>query len=518
MRIKYNKAVLTGTGFYFIITAGLFLNTFTTLASQWRKDDFSYCYLVPFIVIYLIWEKKEQFFAVVSKPSWKGLPLLCLGIIFFWIGELGGEYFTLYLSFWLIFVGLCWLHLGLKKIKIICFPLFFILTMFPPPNFIYQKISVNLKLISSQLGVFIMQLFGMSAYREGNVIDLGFTQLQVVDACSGLRYLFPLMMIGLLLAYFYKNAFWKKVLLVISTIPISIAVNGLRIASVGMLYPVFGPKVAEGFFHDFSGWFIFMVSTGMLLAEMWILKRIGRKWAETEKDKSNKPQITQSDADYKGRKNFFFQPQFIVAILLLGATWGLSQGVEFREKIPINKSFDQFPVKIGKWIGKRQGMEQKFIDELDLSDYVIMNYKNKHGESVNFYVAYYESQRKGESIHSPATCLPSGGWIFKQAGAVKLPFKLKDKSLMSVNRALMEKSGTRQLLYYWFPQRGRILTNAYQLKFFAFWDALTRQRTDGALVRVMTPVDKFEKPEVAEKRLQGFVKDILPVLDEYLPD
>ena len=88
---------------------------------------------------------------------------------------------------------------------------------------------------------------------------------------------------------------------------------------------------------------------------------------------------------------------------------------------------------------------------------------------------------------------------------------------MPVNRALMEKSGARQLTYYWFPQRGRILTNAYQLKLFAFWDALTRQRTDGALVRVMTPVYEFEALEDADKRLQRFVGEVVPVLDEYLP-
>jgi EpsI family protein len=81
----------------------------------------------------------------------------------------------------------------------------------------------------------------------------------------------------------------------------------------------------------------------------------------------------------------------------------------------------------------------------------------------------------------------------------------------------MEKGGVRQLTYYWFPQRGRILTNAYQLKLFAFWDALTRQRTDGALVRVITPVYEFERLENAEKRLQEFVKEVVPVLDEYLP-
>ena len=207
-----------------------------------------------------------------------------------------------------------------------------------------------------------------------------------------------------------------------------------------------------------------------------------------------------------------------MAVILLGLTWGLSHGIEFREKIPIAKSFEYFPVKVGEWTGTRQSMEQKFIDALDLSDYVTIDYKNKQGKSVNFYVAYYESQRKGESIHSPATCLRGGGWIFKRAGAVKLPFKQKNNDYMPVNRAFMQKSGSKQLTYYWFPQRGRVLTNAYQLKIYAFWDALIRQRTDGALVRVMTPVYESEGLEDAEERLQKFTREIVPVLSEFLPE
>ena len=163
-------------------------------------------------------------------------------------------------------------------------------------------------------------------------------------------------------------------------------------------------------------------------------------------------------------------------------------------------------------------MEQKFVDALDLSDYVIIDYKDRLGRPVNFYVAYYESQRKGESIHSPATCLPGSGWIFNQAGAVTIPMHGHNPGFMQVNRAFMQKGTYKQLSYYWFPQRGRVLTNAYQLKIFAFWDALTRQRTDGALVRVITPVYDTEELEKAEERLQGFTREIVPILSEFLPE
>ena len=512
---------------YGLLLIGVYYSSLVVMVSWWKRDDYSYCHLIPFIVVYLIWEKRIKLVNFSSVSSWKGLIPFILGIAFFWLGELGGEYFTLYISFWLVMVGLCWMHLGWKKLKTIGFALIFILTMFPLPNFLFNKISVYLKLISSQLGVAMMQIYGMSAYREGNVIDLGFTQLQVVDACSGLRYIFPLIVLGILLAYFFRAAFWKRAIVVISTIPLSIITNSLRIALTGILYEVWGAKVAEGFFHGFSGWFIFMFSLGVLLLEMWILKKVRGSRFKVQGSKRQEAgglggleagkQASIQNSKFR-IQNFLSPPQFVVAVILLGLTWGLSHGIEFREKIPIAKSFEYFPDKVGEWTGTRQSMEQKFIDALDLSDYVTIDYKNKQGKSVNFYVAYYESQRKGESIHSPATCLPGGGWIFNQAGAVKLPFKLKNNDHMPVNRAFMQKSGFKQLTYYWFPQRGRILTNAYQLKIYAFWDALTRQRTDGALVRVMTPVYEPEGLADAEERLQGFTRDIMPVLDEFIPN
>jgi len=529
-------AGLAKPALYGLLLIGVYYSCLAVMISQWGKEDYSYCYLMPLVILYLIWEKKNKLVNLASVSSWWGMLPFGAGIILFWFGELGGEYLTLYISFWLVIVGLCWLHLGWKKLKSIGFALFLILTMFPLPNFLYIKISVKLKLLSSQLGVAIMHLCGMSAHREGNIIDLGFTQLQVVDACSGLRYLIPLIVLGIILAYFFKAALWKRAILVVSMAPLSIITNGLRIALTGILYEVRGPGVVEGFFHGFSGWFIFMVSIGILLIEMWILNKIGRRHTRAFEEKSviaareNKvvggmehgAEDGRQTREYGGFQGFifrslFYPPQFIVAVVLLCATLAFSHGIEFRENIPIKKSFDQFPLKAGEWTGVSRNMGQEFIDALDLSDYALIEFQDRLGRHVNFYAAYYESQRKGESIHSPATCLPGGGWTFNQAGAVTIPLPAGDSGLMRVNRAFMQKSGYKQLAYYWFPQRGRILTNAYELKLYAFWDALTKQRTDGALVRLITPVYEFEEPEDAEARLQGFTREIVPLLGEFIP-
>ena len=468
---------------YAILLFFVYRTSLVYLFAKWQDEDFTYCYIIPFIVLYLIWEKRERLAALPSLPSWKGLYLLIPGLLLFWLGELGGEFTMLFLSLWLVIVSLCWLHLGWRKLTLIAFPLVYGLSSFVPPNALYLPLTFRLKLISSQIGVKLMQLYGLSAYREGNVIDLGFTQLQVVDACSGLRYVIPLFLMGVLLAYYYQASMWKKIVLVVSTIPISVLTNSLRIASVGILYQFMGAAAAEGFFHDFSGWFIFIAGLALLLLEMWVLNKIFREKRKSEvRSQESGERIPEAEERPQTRQPLPALKQSIAAMVLLLATLAASQGIDFREKTPLVKPFSGLPLQLDEWRGTPAAMEQQFLDALKLSDYAMIDYRNTAGQEVSFYVAYNSSQSKGEATHSPATCLPGSGWDFRESGNASIPGTASET--IRVSRAFMEKSGVRQLVYYWFPQRGRVLTNLYQIKLYNFWDALTRRRTDGALVRI----------------------------------
>jgi len=509
---------------YGLLFLGIYYSAFTTLITRdWEREAYSYCWLILPVVFFLIWLKRDELASTPSEPSWMGLLPFSVGIVFFWLGELGGEYFTMYVSSWLIMIGICLLHLGWKKVKTIGFALFFILTLFPVPQFINTRIMLQLRLISSKLGVAMIQVCGLPVHREGNIIDLGFAQLQVVDACSGLHSLISLVVLCLLLVYFFKDHLWKRAVLLFLSIPLAIVTNSMRIAMTAILYRYFGADVAEGFFHGFSGLLIFAICIPVLLIGMKILEKLPPVQSESSSEpseaESSSFEINPGRKSARGpERKTVFQPVFIVAVILLGATLAISQTVDFREKIPAKKNLDQFPLKISEWSAdSRQPMAQKFIDALDLSEYVIADYRNPSGKSINFYVAYYESQRKGESIHSPATCLPGSGWSFDQSGTVKITGVSGDNGTYEVNRAVMQSGQNRQVTYYWFPVRGRILNNAYQLKIYNFWDALTRQRTDGALVRLITDVYEDESIEDAENRLQDFVRDVAPVLDEYIP-
>ena len=508
--IFYYFRILVYTTLFFC----LYFSAFKVLVSQWERDDFSYCYLIPFIVFYLLWEKKENFRKQMVSPSWIGILPLLLSILFYWFGELGGEYYVIFISSWLLLIAICLLNFGIKKTITILFPLCFILTMFPLPALINNRITLYLKILSTKIGVVMIQIYGMSAYREGNVIDLGFTQLQVVDACSGLRYLYPMIVLSLLVSYFYQAQLWKKIILIVSSVPLTIFSNSLRIALTGILSEKFGSAAVEGFFHDFEGWLIFMFTLFSLLLEMWILKKVLRL-PEQEAHVSLSDQEGEKELKSKAVGQHFSPPRFLVSVLMVGLTAILTHGIDFREKIPLAKSFETFPALVGQWKGENYKMEKKFIDALNFSDYVMIDYKDKFGKAINFYVAYYESQRKGESIHSPASCLRGGGWEFNKAG--KAQIKLNDGRFMSVNRAVIEKAPVQQLSYYWFPARDRILTNAIEMKIYNFWDSLTRQRTDGALVRLITRIYPDEELADAEKRMLKFTTDIVPVLNEFLP-
>jgi len=154
------------------------------------------------------------------------------------------------------------------------------------------------------------------------------------------------------------------------------------------------------------------------------------------------------------------------------------------------KDFGQFPMAVGQWNGTPGRLESFYLDVLKVSDYLIADFVGPDKRLVNFYAAYYVSQRKGESAHSPRSCIPGGGWEIASLTERDIQAAPGGGRPLRVNRALIQKGEEKQLVYYWFQQRGRMLTNEYMVKWYLFWDALTRNRTDGALVRLITPVGR----------------------------
>ena len=492
-----------------------FADGISQLLHQWEtKEEYSHAYLIPFISLFLAWQKKNELAEIKWVGSWTGFLLCAAGIAIFFAGSLSTIYAVIQYALVITFAGAVIGTTGLPSARYLWPALVYLIFMIPLPQFLYQALSTKLQLVSSELGVMVIRLFGIGVFLEGNVIDLGTYKLQVVEACNGLRYLFPLLSFGFLCAYLYRGPFWHRVFILASTVPITVFMNSFRIGVIGYTVDRWGQEMADGFLHDFEGWVIFMACLAVLFGEIWILSRLQRPprpFSETFFVEMPAPSNT-AGLPRKLPKQYFA----IVGVLLLGVILSFSI-VKREEIIPARVDFSEFPLEMGSWKGQRDSMEQVYVDALKFTDYVMVNYVQPGASSpVNFYTAYYESQRAGESAHSPRSCIPGGGWKIESLSRVQL--NTGEASGHLVNRVQIAMGENRQLVYYWFQQRGRIINNEYLVKWYLFWDALTRNRSDGSLVRLTTAVLPNETWADGDARLNDFGTQLGDRLKRYVPE
>ena len=495
-----------------------YLETIKNMVHIWEtSEEYGYGYLIPVITLFLIWQRKNQIAETEFNPSTAGFLIIILGGFLYFLGALATTNTLSQYGLVVTILGIVLALFGGKILRIILVPLLLLFFMVPLPPFIYRTLSTELQLISSQLGVEVIRLFGISVFLEGNVIDLGTYKLQVVEACSGLRYLFPLATLSFLAAYLYRERFWKRAVVFLSSIPITVLMNSFRIGVIGVLVEYGGPGQAEGFLHYFEGWVVFMACIAILVLEMAVLSRIG----------SNKQSLAQAFSievpepipDDVQRRTRMLKPLSWAVPLLLAGIAASSVYVQARQNvIPERRVFAEFPLTIGDWKGTTGTLEENILESLKTEDYIISDYVNENGNLVNFYVAYYADQAAGSAAHSPRACIPGGGWLIKELSVKTLDGVKFEGKPLRVNRLLIKKGDYTQVVYYWFQQRGRDITNEWLVKWFLFWDAMTRNRTDGALVRLTAFLNPGENQSVADDRLVEFAKVVNPYLSDYIPD
>lgn len=515
-----NRLFWLGAVFPVLLLGFIYSKGIAYMVRMWVVDEnYGHGFFVPLISLYLIWQRREEIQKKRDHGSRWGVALVLISVCLYFIGELATLYLLVHLSLWGVVVGLVLSAIGPGGAKVIAFPVVYLLTMIPLPDFLYQGLSRQLQLISSALGVGCLQVVGVTAFREGNIIDLGPIQLQVVEACSGLRYLFPLAALALISAYLFRDRMWKRVLLFLSSFPIAIFLNGFRIGMTGVLVELYGKGTAEGFFHQFSGWLLFVSSLLLLFGEMALLRRIGRRSMPIVPSGPNPVIAPASPISGEKRSEPRMAPTYLFSLGLLVPVLFASLQIETRKEFsPPRHSFNDFPMQVAAWDGKTSAMEPEYREALRFDDYLLADYRNSAGAALNFYVAYYDSQKKGQSAHSPRTCIPGGGWEITSLRTMEIAGAGSTGAPLTVNRALIQKGDQKQVVFYWFQQRGRILANEYLVKFYLFWDALTRHRTDGALVRLTAPILPGKSEESADQSLISFAKSVRPLLTAYVPE
>lgn len=487
----------------------------TWMLGKWETPEYNHGYLMPFVALYLLTLKARDLVALPPAASWAGVGVVVLALAINVLGDRSAvvtiSEYAMLLAVW----GLALAAVGRAGWGLLAAPLLYLLFMVPLPNFLETRLTTGLQLWSSELGVAVIRAAGLSVYLQGNVIDLGSYQLQVAEACSGMRYLFPLMSFGFVCAVLFRGRTWQRAVLFLSTIPITLLMNSFRIGVIGILVNFYGIEQAEGFLHDFEGWAVFMACVGVLFAEVWVFARL---------EKRRFLEIFGLDippsADIRALLGHLRpNPPVIVATAILGVAALVSFLVPAQPTlVPIRAPLATFPMRIGPWQGRDVAVEQVYLDALQTSDYLSASFTRPDDPMpVGVWVAYYDSQAQGASVHSPQACLPGGGWRIESFAEHAIPNVGPDGGTLTVNRVVIALGDVRQLVYYWFPQRGRNITSEFLVKWYIFQDGLTMNRADGALLRLTTFVDDPTNVGAADARLEQFVREADPQFAYFLP-
>jgi exosortase D (VPLPA-CTERM-specific) len=488
----------------------LYLTVLPRLVQVWWTDEnYSHGLLIPFIIGYILWSEKESWHIIEKRPAFlAGAGLILISILMLLAGTLGAELFTQRVSLVVLLVGLALYFFGWLSLRFLAVPLVLLFLAIPIPTILFNQLAFPLQLLATDLAVWAVRLFAVPVIKAGNIIEVlpqGAMQavnFEVVEACSGIRSLMTLMTLALVYAFFtrretsfeklpiYRNLdFWRAVFLMATAMPIAVVTNAARIVATVLTAYYYGKETADGTLHDVSGWLVYLAALVLLfLASLLFDKLIRRGKTEEKEVLSPLRPFTPSP----------LQVLLLICALLVGGVF-----VHWRERIGDNttarQSLRNLPVKIGEW--QKYGEDAKFSPEIEsvlrADDYLMRDYfLPATGATANIYVGYYNSQRTGATYHSPRNCLPGSGWVMHDPAPIKI--NLPNGREFTANRYLIENDGEKFLMIYWYQGRGRFTASEYEDKLMTVWDSATRRRSDGALVRVITPLEGVESKSVIE--------------------
>ena len=499
--------------------APVFWIGFASLARAWSTAEYSHGPLIPMISLYLFLRelRRSPLPAASIRDGWPGLAVILLALGLAILGNLMHvpDIVTYAFIFWVSGVVLS--VFGWARGRRHQLPVFHMVFMLPLPQILYWKLTIFLQWVSSALGVWIVSLAGVAVYLEGNVIDLGVYKLQVAEACSGLRYLFPILSFSYLFAILYRGPLWHKLVLLISAAPLTVLMNSFRIGVIGILVDRYGIEQAEGFLHFFEGWVVFLICVGILFLMAMTLQRFAPNPI---------PLAEAIDLDFEGLGGVFMRLFAIRATRFLAMAAGLSILVSLMWQLahaPIAAPLDReplavYPLRLEGWAGSTAPLDTQVAKVLGADDYINSVYQSADEKDVvAFFVAFYKKQTEGQGIHSPEVCLPNGGWEVFNLAQVPLDMTGSGYGTFNANRAVIQQGLSRQLVYYWFEGRGERETNDFRAKLNVLIDSLIKGRTDGALVRYVTPIGPDETEADADARLLRFMAISLKPLPRFVP-
>ena len=511
-----------------VAVVGAFAFLYATVLAKlgrdwWSDENYSHGLLVPFVIAIIIWREWDSLKKAVAKsPAWLGGAVVVLALLMLTAGTLGAELFTQRMSMVLMLAGLAVYFFGTKILQLLAVPFALLLLAIPIPQIVFNRIALPLQTWASQMAVWGIRIFDVPTVRLGNVIDIlprGSTQtisLEVVEACSGIRSLMTLVTLGLILGYFTRRDdggrganfstadFWRTCILMVSAVPIAVLTNAARVSVTGILTYYYGKEATTSTWHELSGWLVYLVALTLLLGVNVVLKRIFKTGRITE---------TSAVAIAPATAPAAVLPLIAVMVFSgVALNWFVGRGEAQVPRLMLSGLQNTF----GDWRqrGRDINFEDGVISVLGTTDYTMREYTLPDGRVANIYVGYYASQRTGATYHSPQNCLPGAGWVLNDPQYVDIP--TSDARTFIANRYIIENGIYREVMIYWYQGRGHTEASEYRDKINTVWDSITRRRTDGAMVRVMTDVGTDEAASLrAASDLAARLADSLP---PYVPE
>jgi exosortase D (VPLPA-CTERM-specific) len=511
---------IKGTWFKVSLLLVLFIAAYwvplSSLVNTWMKnEDYSYGFLIPVVSLYLIWDMRARLKDVEFRSSWAVFPVLISLVLLSIYGILGSSGNISMPAVPLLIICFTAFCFGLDITRRLILPLGFLIFMVPIPPILERTIGIYLKSLSSKLGGEVIQFFNISVNVSGNIIDLGVTQLQVVDACNGLRYVFPLLAIGVIYAYLFERVTWKRIFCVLITIPIAILTNALRIGITGILTNYYGPGVAEGFFHDFSGWVLFMVSSCLLFL-------IGRILAWLPPKGSKVEQTTVSCGEKSTNQAIgvpYIDGAFITSMIILILVAGLSFSTKALPPIKLTGGIASFPLMFSNWSGQATLVDPEIIDKSGAEEAFNGNYQNSAGDDVSLYIGYRGTAFLANEnfFHSPTVCLPSSGWETIETSTHEIqgvPFFGR----LKVTKMIVAHMDSKMVVYFWFQTKNKATYDKNINRFDLALHAIRRDNTHDLFIRTITPIRLGESIRVNEQRMDVFVTDMMSALLTFIKE
>lgn len=502
------------------VAVPVFWTGFVSLGQAWTTPEYSHGPLIPVISLYLFLRELRQAPAMDRGEKlrrWPGILVLAAGLLIALLGNIVRIPDIVTYGFIVWVGGVVLTIFGWSRGIRHQLPVIHLVFMLPLPQFLYWQLTTFLQGVSSELGVWFVRLAGVPVFLEGNIIDLGVLQLQVAEACSGLRYLFPILSFSYLFAILYRGPIWHKAVLLLMAAPLTVFMNSFRIGVIGVMVNSYGLGWVEGFTHFFEGWVIFLSCVAILFVMAIALQRL---------TPNPLPLSEAIDLDTSGLGRIATRilelPARAVTVTAVAVTAAFTAAMILLQPPPSpaldRDPFALFPRNLGDWSGVHTTLTADIERALGADDYVNATYSRSGGTApVQVFSAFYSHQTEGSGIHSPEVCLPAGGWEIFSLDPHEVQFPQTGFGTFEVNRAIIQNGRAQQLVYYWFEQRGLRLTNDFTAKLSVVWDSFRYGRTDGALVRFVTPIQPGETPEDADARILEMMDEVLPRLPRFVP-